>query len=56
MLKDINLDSIMIYMENLNQLYDEKILKNSYENLKDIRDISKNATKQFDKLSKFIES
>lgn len=56
MLKDINLDSIMISMENLNQLYDDKILKNSYENLKDIRDISKNATKQFDKLSKFIES
>lgn len=56
MLKDINLDSIIISMENLNKLYDDKILKSSYENLRDIREISKNASKQFDKFSKFIES
>lgn len=55
MLKDINLDSIMVSMDNLNMLYNEEILEKSFTNIANLTDIKNDAKLQFKKLSLFIE-
>lgn len=55
MLKDINLDSIMISMDNLNDLYNEEILRKSFNNLVNLSQVKSSAQLQFNKLSAFIK-
>ncbi|MED3939485.1 polysaccharide pyruvyl transferase family protein [Priestia megaterium] len=55
MLKDINLDGILIKMEQLYLQYDENIVNKSFNNKVSLENISKNAQKQFKKLSDFLD-
>lgn len=55
MLKDINLDSIMVSMNNLERLYDEEIIKKSFNNIVDITTVKDEAKLQFKQLSLFIK-
>lgn len=55
MLRDINLDSIMVSMDNLELLYDEKIIEKAFYNIADITDIKKESKLQFKQLSLFME-
>lgn len=55
MLKDINLDSVMVTMEKLDMLYDEKIIEKAFYNIADLVDIKNKARLQFKQLSSFIK-
>ena len=55
MLKDINLDSIKVSMENLDMLYDEKIIEKAFYNIADLVEIKNKARLQFKQLSSFIK-
>ncbi|WP_434798700.1 polysaccharide pyruvyl transferase family protein [Terrisporobacter vanillatitrophus] len=53
MLKDINLNQILVHMENLDSLYDNDIIENALNNKADLCEISKEAKNQFKKLDEF---
>ena len=55
MLKDINLDDILIHMEDLHLQYDENTINRSFNNKINLEFISNEAKNQFEKLSKFLE-
>ena len=54
MLKDINLDNLMINMGNLNDMYDKSILERAFKNKANLYDIKIESVKQFDRLTKYI--
>jgi hypothetical protein len=55
MLKDINLDSILVDMDNLSKLYDMYIIEKGIENKIDLQNISIDASRQFEKLNEFAK-
>lgn len=55
MLKDINLDCILINMEELHLQYDENIINKSFYNKANLEHISNNAKNQFEKLNEFLD-
>ena len=55
MLKDINLDEILVNMEDLHLQYDENIINRSFNNKANLESISNEAKNQFEKLSEFLE-
>ena len=55
MLRDINLDSIMISMENLSKLYNKEVIKKAFSNMADLNEVTINSKAQFKKLSLFIK-
>ncbi|PHA03083.1 transferase [Bacillus pseudomycoides] len=55
MLKDINLDRILINMEELHLQYDENIINKSFHNKANLEFISNDAKNQFEKLSEFLD-
>ena len=54
MLKDLNLDNIMIDMDNLEKLHDISIIENGITNKTNLNNFSTEAHKQFEKLNEFI--
>lgn len=56
MLKDINLDDILVNMEELHLQYDENIVNKAFNNKINLESTSNDAKKQFEKLSEFLES
>lgn len=55
MLRDINLDSIMISMKNLSDLYNEEVIKKAFSNIADLNEVTINSKDQFKNLSLFIK-
>lgn len=55
MLKDINLDSIMIKMNDLKMLEDKEVMKKSYSNITEVENIIEGSKRQFERLSLFLE-
>lgn len=55
MLKDINLDKLMITMDKINMQFDEKIIKEAFNNITDLKDVSKRSENQFKVLTNFIK-
>lgn len=53
MLKDINLDSILVDMDNLDRLYDINTIENGIKNKINLENISIEARRQFEKLNEF---
>lgn len=54
MLRDINLDNLMITMDNLNDMYDKSVLERAFKNKVDLYDIKAQSIKQFDRLTQYI--
>ncbi|SHH68349.1 polysaccharide pyruvyl transferase family protein [Clostridium grantii] len=54
MLRDINFNNILINMNELHLLYDNKVLKRALDNNLLLGDLSKKAEKQFNKLNTFL--
>lgn len=55
MLKDINLDEILVNMDELYLQYDKDSLMRSFNNKFDLKTISNEAKNQFEKLNEFLE-
>lgn len=55
MLRDINLDSIMISMKNLSELYSEEVIEKAFDNMADLGLVNINSKAQFKELSSFIK-
>lgn len=55
MLSDIKLDNLMITMDNLNNMYDENIINQAFNNKANLGEVKKGSRNQFDKLSAFIK-
>lgn len=53
MLKDINLDKVLVNMEHLEKLYDISLIEESMSNKVNLDDISLNSKIQFEELDKF---
>lgn len=56
MLKDLNLDDILVKMDELHLLYDEKMINQSFHNKTSLEGHAKEAEKQFEILRKFLEA
>lgn len=54
MLRDINLDNLMITMDNLNDMYNKSVLERAFKNKVDLYDIKAQSIKQFDRLTQYI--
>jgi len=54
MLKDINLDKLMITMDKLDMQFDENVLNKAFNNKTDLKEISKKSENQFKILTDFI--
>lgn len=54
MLRDINLDNLMITMDNLNDMYNKSVLERAFKNKVDLYDIKAQSIKQFDGLTQYI--
>lgn len=54
MLNDINLDKLIINMDELDKMYDKKVLEYSFNNKINLEEIKKKSEKQFNKLTEFI--
>lgn len=54
MLRDINLDNLMITMDNLNDMYNKSVLERAFKNKVDLYNIKVESIKQFDRLTQYI--
>ncbi|MEN8076856.1 polysaccharide pyruvyl transferase family protein [Clostridioides difficile] len=54
MLKDINLDKLIIDMDKLDKMYDKEVLEYAFNNKVNLEDIKKKSENQFNKLTEFI--
>lgn len=54
MLKDINLDRLIINMDDLDKMYDKEILEYAFNNKVNLEEIKKKSEDQFNKLTEFI--
>lgn len=54
MLRDINLDNLMITMDNLNDMYNKSVLERAFKNKVDLYGIKIESIKQFDRLTQYI--
>ncbi|MGL5087626.1 MAG: polysaccharide pyruvyl transferase family protein [Clostridium sp.] len=55
MLKDINLDKLMITMDNIHMQFDEDVINKAFNNKVNLKDVSKKSENQFEILTNFIE-
>jgi len=54
MLKDIQLDELLVNMKNLHLISDKNTVIKAFHNKKDVKQISLDATKHFDKLAQYL--